>query len=114
VLIGSDRQGIAAISIIDEVDGPGHVELSHMAISRRFRGKGGGHADEMMTKTLDVITSRAFEQGVTFTQVYGYIHPLNHASQSLFRRAGLRRTHDETPDLQQWGRDLILTTDDEF
>lgn len=114
LLVGRDAGGIGAVLMCEELDGPAQVELCFGAVALRHRHKGGGIADEMMSRALDEITTRAFEVGASVVEVTGLIHEENRPSQSMARRAGLRHTGQlgDSP-FQQWTVTLLLHQPDD-
>jgi len=108
MLTGHDEHGLAAVVTFEELDGPAQVELCLAAIARRLRGKGGGYADEMLTRALDAITTRAVEQEIGFVSLLTYVDERNRYSQELCRRFHLRHTAMAGPELQVWSGDLLV------
>lgn len=102
LLIGTDAQGIGAVSHYEEVDGPARVELSLMAVSTRLRNQGGGYADEMFRVTREIIEARAIERGFDEVELVGYVWHENHASQRMCREAGLQHTRNAAEGVQVW------------
>lgn len=109
MLVGEDDHGLGAVSVYEELDGPGQVELCFMAVAHRLRFKGGGYADEMWSHTWDAIEARAIEQGVTVVSLSGLVHEGNEYSQKFCRRMKMRHT-GMLPDspFQQWSATHIL------
>lgn len=101
--LGWDKDGIGAAVFWEELDGPGQVELHVAAVANRYRGRGGGVADEMMTHAFDTMTVRAIEVGVDFIEASTWIDESNKASQKMCRRFGLRQVaFKEDENLQRW------------
>ena len=59
VLLGYDAQELGAVCFLEELDGPGQVEVSLVGVARRLRSGDGAHADEALEQGLDEITNRA-------------------------------------------------------
>ena len=72
-LVGRDAAGIGAVVFYEEMDGPGQVEIHLAAVAQRFRRRGGGWADEMLSTLLDTLTTRALEQGIDLVDVLTWI-----------------------------------------
>jgi RimJ/RimL family protein N-acetyltransferase len=102
MIVGEDAEGIGAVSVFEELDGAGLVELSFLALAYRLRFKGGGYADEMGEETWQRIEARALEQGVDGVMLVALVDEGNVASQKLCRRLGLIHTGMRTNTLQQW------------
>lgn len=103
LLLGWDDAGIGAAVFWEELDGPGQVEVYLGAVAMRYRRRGGGVADEMMTELFDAITERAFEVGVDMVEISTWIHEGNRASQSMARRFTFHQTSfKEDEQLQRW------------
>lgn len=111
--LGWDDEGIGAAIFWEELDGPGQVELHVAAVALRYRRRGGGVADEMMTHTLDALTTRALELGVDLVEASTWIDEQNRASQNMCRRFGFRQVaFKDDEGLQRWsGTILIAGTD---
>jgi len=109
MLVGMDGDRLGAVSVFEELDGPGQVELCFMAVAQHLRRKGGGYADEMWTNTWASIEARAIEQGITVVALSGLVHEGNEFSQKFCRRMGMRHT-GMLPDseYQQWSATHIL------
>jgi hypothetical protein len=91
------RQGTAAV-----------VKIRAIAISVRYRGKGGSHADEALAVALDIAGDRARATGCEAVIAVAWIHPRNQPSQLLCQRAGLVRRRDVQDGLQEWAVQLDL------
>lgn len=116
MLVGCDSDGIGAVIICEELDGPAQVEMCYGAVARRLRGKGGGYADEMIRHALDEITARAIEAETYTVEVTAQIHERNGPAQRMAREsAGMRHTGqmaDDSP-YQVWSRVLVLEEPEE-
>lgn len=107
--VGKDAEGeIGAAFFYFELDGPGIVEIRVVAAATRFRHKGGGCADEMLTTLLDVATERALAAGERIVQLLTYIDEMNQHSQKLFRRFQFRQVAEGPEQLQRWSLDLLV------
>lgn len=102
MLVGLDDHGIGAVSFYEELDGPGAVELSLMAVATRLRNQGGGYADEMFRVTLEEIEARAIQTGVPEVSLAGRVWHENHASQRMIRQHGFAHTGHAADGVQVW------------
>jgi hypothetical protein len=48
VRFGFDSEGLAAVTVVQELDGPAEVEWELGAVAQRLGHKGGGYADELL------------------------------------------------------------------
>lgn len=108
LLLGRDAEGIGAVVFYEELDGPSQVEVWIGAVALRYRRRGGGWADEMMSMVLDSITSRALETGVDIVEVGTMIDEGNRASQAMCRRFGLRQVAQREDGMQRWAAYLMV------
>ncbi|MCZ2857827.1 hypothetical protein [Blastococcus sp. VKM Ac-2987] len=106
VRLGYDSEGLGAVSVVQELDGPAEVEWEFGAVALRLRGKGGGYADEMCRDVFDQLTARAIEAGISNVKIIGYVYEENHASQKMNRRHGMRHVSNGGPGVQVWQRNL--------
>jgi RimJ/RimL family protein N-acetyltransferase len=102
MIVGEDNEGIGAVAVFEELDGPVQVELSYMALAYRLRFKGGGYADEMGEETWQRIEARAIERGLHAVNLLALVDEGNVASQKLCRRLGLVHSGMRDATLQQW------------
>ncbi|TDD11293.1 N-acetyltransferase [Kribbella turkmenica] len=102
MIVGEDNEGIGAVAVFEELDGPIQVELSYMALAYRLRFKGGGYADEMGEETWQRIEARAIEHGLAAVNLLALVDEGNVASQKLCRRLGLVHSGMRDETLQQW------------
>jgi hypothetical protein len=108
--LGRDSDGLGAVLFYRELDGPGQVEVDVAAVATRFRRRGGGWADELMTVLFDAITARAVEHGVDIVEIGTWIHEKNRPSHRMARTFGMRQLPGAIPDdpaLQRWGLLLL-------
>lgn len=107
--LGKDADGeIGAAWFHDELDGPGVIGVRLVGVAEKFRRRGGGCADELMTTLLDVTTERALVTGVHLVQILAYIDERNRPSQQLFRRFGFHQVADGPESLQSWYLELLV------
>lgn len=107
VRLGFDHEGLAAVSVWQELDGPAEVEWQLGAVAARLRHKGGGYADELCRDTFDELTAHALEAGVNSVKITGRVWEENRASQTMCRRHGLRHVNNtKMPGVQVWHREL--------
>lgn len=109
--LGYDGDGLAAVSYVEEIDGPDILEMALGAVALRLRHKGGGYADEMFADALDIITTRALAAQVVEVLLLGRVWEQNAPSQALCRRHGFGHTGDVGKGVQQWSRYLPTTPD---
>lgn len=102
MIVGEDNEGIGAVSLFEELDGPVLVELSYMALAYRLRFKGGGYADEMGEETWQRIEARAIDRELDAVNVIALVDEGNVASQKLCRRLGMVHSGMRDETLQQW------------
>lgn len=102
VRLGFDGSELGAVSYLEELDGPGLVEMALGAVALPLRHKGGGYADEMFRDSLDVLTGRAVEASVPEVVVVGYIFEANRPSQELCRRHGFQHVGSGGDGVQMW------------
>lgn len=110
-LVGRDDEGIGGFVYWEELDGPAEVEVRVAAVATRFRGKGGGWADEMMRTLFDTLTLNAITADAQAVRVTTWIHEQNHPSQRLCRNYGF--AHMGTflatdPELQRWAAEILV------
>lgn len=111
--LGYDQQGLAAVCHVEQVDGPGQVELALIAVERRLRGTGHLFADETVAEALDDITGRAIEAGVDEVLVQAYVWHQNVPSQALCARQGMARTGDTGEGVEVWSVLLDTSLDEQ-
>lgn len=110
-LVGRDSEGIGAFVAWQEVDGPRAVQILGAAVAQRFRGKGGGWADEMMRTLFDTLTLRALDERIDAVAVTTWVHEFNHPSQRLCRNFGMAHTGAciaTDPAMQEWATLLLV------
>lgn len=102
MLVACDDEHVAAVAVWQELDGPGAVEVEFGAVALQYRGSGGGLAREMLTRTLDVVTSRALEAGVDEVLVGAWIWHENYPSKRLCAGVGFTHTGWGAVGVEQW------------
>lgn len=108
MLVGRDRHGIGAVAFWEELDGPAQVEFRVGAVASRYRNRGGGWADEMFTKVLDEVTTKAMEHGVHVVELVTWVHEDNRASQRMCGRFNLRQVQQRDDGYQRWGALFVV------
>jgi ribosomal protein S18 acetylase RimI-like enzyme len=107
LLVGSDSDGIAAVSCRTEVAGPGQVHLELMAVANRHRHTAGYMlGDELWEATLDEIVDRAVQAEAGHILVTAHVHPSNKASQALCERHGFGRTGQADSGYDVWSAEI--------
>jgi hypothetical protein len=111
VRLGEDADGIGGVSVWEEVRQGEHYELCFAALALRLRGRGLGHADEMLSDSLDGITSRCVDvEAAGPVTVAAIIDPENFNSKNLCTRVGFsyRGSDKVDPHFEYWERDLPI------
>ncbi len=108
VRVGCDLEGLGAVSVALELDGPAEVEWEYGAIALRLRRQGGGYADEMCRDLFDQLTARAVEAQVLEIRIVGYVWHENRPSQEMLRRNGFLHTDAAGDGVQFWERYLLV------
>lgn len=107
LLLGEDSQGLAAVALAHfgvEHD-PCLVKLRALAVEQRWRGQGGGVADEAMVQVLTAAARHGDKSGCDVVRVLAWVHPSNGPSQRMCERAGFRHW-DDSSGHQEWVLEL--------
>jgi RimJ/RimL family protein N-acetyltransferase len=103
--LGFDEEGLAAVTVVQELDGPAEVEWQFGAVALRLRHKGGGYADELCRETFDELTVRAIEAGLNAVKITALVYEENRPSQAMCRRHGfVHVSNTASPGVQVWHR----------
>lgn len=113
LLLGEDDEGLAAVSMFRETNGPSQVLLMCLAVALRLRFRGGGFADELAVRTMDEITEHAVAQDVAAVDLNALVDEGNRHSQSLCRRMGLAHTSMWDDQLQVWSAMVLMPGNDD-
>lgn len=102
MLVASDDEHVAAMSVWTELDGPGAVEIEFGAVALHHRRTGGELAREMFTRTLDLVTEHALSTEVDEVLVQAYIWHENRPSQRLCADFGFAHAGWGHTGVQHW------------
>lgn len=111
--LGSDAQGLAAVSLVYFTPRGRTAKIAAIAVATRVRGRGGKYADEALELALRAAADYGFSKYNSVVTVVGQVDPRNAASQRMSARAGLVHLDDVADGrYQEWGRDLELPPDE--
>lgn len=110
VLLREDSSGLSAVALLEELDGPAHVEISLIGVASRCRGQ--GVSDEAVDEALDRITDAALESSVPEVLVQAWVWFENRASQALWRRYDFAEPEEHEAGVGIWSLRLLTSAED--
>lgn len=110
LLLGEDGEGLAAVALFGELDGPAHVEICLIGVETRCRGL--EVSDNAVEEALDSITAMALASEAPEVLVQAWVWFENRASQDLWRRHDFQEPAEHELGVGIWSLRLLTSPAD--